>query len=523
MLRNLFAFRASRAKKPVSMIRRTISRKTLACFAAGAAALSLLHSPGEAFAQAPPLSDSIVIGAWSFRPSAELRVRGEYRRNPLDSVGSGLPLHWDPASSESTGLVGGALQQNIDNAWAISERTRLGLEVERAQVTAKLLLQDSRVLGDMPATQVLPAQSSLGGLGGLGSLSGLSLFEAYIDVHSLSGRSMFLRVGRQRVTWGDGRLIGESDWTMAPRSLDAARFYVELGDFDLELLAALLAPPGTYVEPAASATSGSPVKRGTGAQLYGLDLKWHGMPLLNAELSALARVSRTFSSAELLGVRTPALTPGDTVTLDGRVFGDYRGFRYAAEGAYQLGRVASYGVNRDISALALSLRASLETALPWHLTMGAHAAYASGDDGTIDASSTQKRFDPILADAYENLGPMGFYAWSNVLEAGGFVNVKPADWLRAQAGYRYASLANAKGRWTASSLVSLGSDSTVDASTLGHELDVAFTLDPWDVVQFKAGYGLFLYGDKAKAILKDTPAAADMQHWVFIQTLVHVP
>lgn len=508
------------------MIQRIKSRKTLACFAAFAAFLLPLGSSATAFAQAPPESGSIVIGAWTFKPEAELRVRGEYRRNPLDSVGLAAPVLWDPAPSSGGGTASAAANPNIDNAWAVSERTRLGLSVERAQVTATLILQDARVLGDLPATQISPSLAAGSGLGGLGSFAGaggFSVFESYIDIHSTSGRAMFLRVGRQRVVWGDGRLLGESDWTLSPRSLDAARFGVELGDFDLELLAALLAPPGTYIEPPANSASDASIKRGSGAQLFGLDLVWHGMPLLNAELSALYRASRTISANGLLSAPTPALTPSDTITLDGRVFGDYRGFRYSAEGAYQLGRVASYGVNRDISAFAISARASLETALPWHLTFGAQGAYASGDDGNPDTTLPQKRFDPLLADAYENVGPMGFYAWSNILSVGGFINVKPADWVSAQAGYRFASLANAKGRWTSASLTSLGSDATTDAGTLGHEIDVALTLNPWDVVEFKTGYGLFAYGDKAKALLANTPAAADMQHWVYFQTLVRVP
>src|ERR1700733_10588366 len=54
---------------------------------AGAAALAIAASPAPAAAQASVLSDSIVVGAWTFRPTLEVRVRGEYRRHPFDVGG----------------------------------------------------------------------------------------------------------------------------------------------------------------------------------------------------------------------------------------------------------------------------------------------------------------------------------------------------------------------------------------------------------------------------------------------------
>ena len=56
-------------------------RPTLSRLASGIIALAALGAPAAAFAQAPPLSEAIVVGSWTFRPSAEIRIRGEYRRD----------------------------------------------------------------------------------------------------------------------------------------------------------------------------------------------------------------------------------------------------------------------------------------------------------------------------------------------------------------------------------------------------------------------------------------------------------
>src|SRR5262249_39377192 len=153
----------------------------------------------------------------------------------------------------------------------------------------------------------------------------------------------------------------------------------QAGDFDVEAMAAMLATPGRYAPATATPATAMPgakedLVEGSGAQLYGLDASWHALPLLNIEVTGLARVVRE---------PTPTtLAPSNTLVVDGRISGDRRGFRYALEGAYELGQVASYGANRSLRAFALAARASWETALPAHLTFAAEGAYASGDDGS---------------------------------------------------------------------------------------------------------------------------------------------
>jgi hypothetical protein len=502
-------------------------RPTLSRLASGIIALAALGAPAAAFAQAPPLSESIVVGAWTFRPSVEIRVRGEYRRDEIDLSG----VHAATQSTPDLSDFGTPSPPTPQNAWALSERARIGLKVDRGPVTGAIVLQDSRVLGDY--TAVLPgrrlgpgASARLGGLGAFPIADyGTSMFEAYVDIHSRSGRPMFLRVGRQRVVWGDGRLLGESDWSPTPRSLPAARFGFQLGDFDIETLAALLVPPGTHFIPSGASDTG--LTRSSGAQLYGLDLKWHFVPLLNLELTGLARVAR-----DLYQDGSPPLIPGDTYVIDARLFGDRRGFRYALEGAVELGRVASFGENRDVMAFAGALKTSLETALPWHLTFDLHSSFASGDYDGNTPSSTLTRFDPILPDEFANHSPMGLYGWSNLLEIGGGLSAKPFEELNLQAGYRFAALASEEGPWiTSSSLVLGGGDpltrdqggfpSAGGLPVLGHEVDVAATLTPWDSVELKAGYGLFLFSDHMSAF--KTPGPIGAQHWAFLQALVRAP
>jgi hypothetical protein len=477
----------------------------------GAVFLALALAPRGAAAQAPRPSESVEIGGWTFRPSIQLRTRGEFRRYPVDTGG-------DVYSSNAVLAegFGAALPPIVDtadaveNQWFLTERTRLGLAVAQGPITGVLTLQDARLWGNDDAIFVGAGEPAL---------PQTAPYEAYVEVHARSGRRTFVRLGRQRVLWGDGRLVGSDDWSFTARSLDGVRAGVQLGDFDVEAMAVLLAAPGGA--PPAVAGTRKPIAKGTGAQLYGLDAVWHLIPLLNIELTALARVVRE--------PRPSWLTPGDTFVLDARLSGDRRGFRYAVEGAYELGRVATFAADRDLGAFALAARAELETSLPGSLTFTGRGAYATGDDSPLEPDETQHRFDPILPDVHENHGPMGLYAWSNVIEAGGGVRVRPLDALTLAAGYELVGLASPRGRWVTASLVPVGAATENDARVLGHEVDAALTVEPWEPLRFELGYGLFLFGDAAKAILEQASRAitdgrsADVQHWAYLQATLTAP
>ncbi|MFT3766763.1 MAG: alginate export family protein [Minicystis sp.] len=503
---------------------RSLSQRRLISAAFG---LSIAAASASAAAQATPLPESIVVGAWTFRPLIEVRIRGEYRRHPFDAGGevyAPTAVLYEEYGSTLPRVVD--RQPGVKNQYSIAERSRFGLAVDRGPVTAAVTLQDARVWGSTAAAVLGPGQPQV---------PVFAPYEAYLDVHTRSGRRVFLRVGRQAVSWGDGRLLGSNDWSATGRSLDAARFGFQAGDFDVELLASMLATPGRYRPTSVSSgtaggtttgasgslgalgslgASGADLVEGSGAQLYGLNAVWHPLPLLNIELTGLARIVRE-------PVANTTLTPSNTFVIDGRISGDRRGFRYAVEGAYELGKVSWYGTNRDLRAFAFAARASWETALPGHLTFGAQGAYASGDDG--QSTGTLKRFDPILPDERTNLSPMSLFAWSNVIFGGGTVGVRPIDELNLTAGYHYAALAQPGGRWTDAALNPIGAAPSSTSRAMGHEIDASIKITPWRPLEIETGYGLFVRGSGAREILFAVERPATLQHWAYLQTTFRAP
>lgn len=428
------------------------------------AAALVVTSARSARAQvASPAPPALAVGDWQVAPVAEVRVRGEYRYD-LDGRDVG----------------------------ALLERTRLGADAHDGPVEARVVLQDARDLpvGDGPNPIAGPAPVSY-----------LGAYEAWVDAHTDSLDASYLRVGRQPVVWGEGRLLGESDWSPTGRSLDAVRGRLAFGDGAAELLGALLVDPAT------------PDSLHDYGELAGARFEWAFDPLLAIDAHVLVRVAQDDPIANLDGsVR------GHTETGVLRVHGQGRGWTYGVEGAYQMGHADGPGLDRSAFAGAGHVAYQLEDVV-WQPTLGASASYASGARG----GSTFTRFDPLLPDVHGGMGVMDLVAWSNEAEAGG--DAKAAPWKDGEAalGYRYFALAQASDIWTTGYLTTIGSTSGGGAASLGHEIDATARWSPWAPVDLTGGYSLFLLSSGARTLLADSGIGPiDLaSHAVRVPSVVH--
>lgn len=464
-----------------------------------------------AAAQLEPLREGLSVGEWTFYPSLELRVRGEYRRHPAE-IGSTLYASRSPQSEAFESVLPELMEGTtdpVDDHYVVGERARLGLRVTYDVLSAKLTLQDARTLG-------LPVPTD--GSSDPTNTGAFMPWEAWMEVRtSVEDPWLWVRVGRQPIRWGDGRLIGDNDWSPRGNTYDAARAHLELSDVDIELMGALVAVPGLTT---AQYPGGPQVTTGSGAQLFGLDLSWPIIPLFGLEAAVLARVVRDPVPLEL--------ARGDTFTADLRLFGQERGFRYAVEGAYQFGRVAGYGFNWDVSAFAAAGYADWRTSLPGDFRFAVHGAYASGEnDGgqqQADTDRTLQRFDPISPTTHEHHGMMDLYAWSNMFDGGLSVGAKPVEMLDLDVGYTFVGLAEPGGRWTSANLIVVGASPTNESRILGHEIDASVTVQPWEAFGVGLGYGAFIMGDGGKAIYADSGRGErDLLHYAYLQAELKAP
>jgi hypothetical protein len=421
-------------------------------------------------------------GGFVFRLSLELRLRGELWSDVPASDGPSAVLGKSDARGEH------------ERDALLSERLRFGVAIERGPVAAVVKLEDARSFGERSSA-----------FSGTNGLPYTAPYEAYLDVHTRD-RDVFFRAGRQEIVLGDGRLVGKSDGSPIGRSLDALRLAFRIHDFDLQAFGAMLAPPG-------KGPTGGTLK--PGAQLFAVDGTWHIKPFFKAELTGLARIVREPFPRDL--------TPADTFVAAARLFGDHRGFRYSVVGAFEGGRLAVVGDVRGQVAGAVAGRGEFETALPWHLTFGAQGAYASGGDRSSTTAKTEKTFDPILPDSNEHFAHSGFYAWSNIIEAGGDVAIEPVAPLRIRAGYRFVGLAQPKGEWFSSLLEPVGFSPTNTSHVLGHVVEGMVHVRPWEPLTFIADYGAMILGEGGQAILNQGGTDTKVVHFGLLEAEVRLP
>jgi hypothetical protein len=463
--------------------------------AAGAALfVAAIFCETRSDAQSPPSApETIAVGDWQLSPTLQLRTRGEYRRDPLDMGGR-----------DASGTT-----ERVRNAYLIFERARVGLGAEHGALRAQITLQDSRQWGPFNAYGFFAPH------------------EAFAEVHTQSARPAFLRIGRQVVTWGEGRLLGAADWHPVSRSLDALRGRVALGPFDLEALAAVVESP----QPASPSFGPSSGPTFTGTQLYGANLAWPIDPLFNVEVTSLARVARSGIGESRFAT---AARSGETYVQSVRASGEGRGWKYGVDGAYEFGRVSAAilpgGLTRASYAAAAHVSRTFDS-IGISPTVRVGGSYASGQGAGSGTTYTQ--FDPILPDVHTHYGLMDALSWSNIIEGNARVTVVPFTDTTLGFQYRYARLADASGEWLNAYLALVGRASAGSDATLGHEFDVMATWRPWAPFDIAAGYAAFLMGDGARAIMvaegRGAPSGdgsfspAAVSHFGYLQATLAVP
>jgi hypothetical protein len=438
-------------------------------------ALVMLAWSGVARAQAAPAAPtSITVGDWRLAPVAEVRARGEYRHD---------------VNAQDDGLV--------------VERARLGLDALDGPVEARVVLQDARTV-DVGGTT--------GPVGGPAPSVTTGAYEAWVDAHAGSSGT-FVRVGRQPVRWGEGRLLGIDDWTASGRSLDAVRGRLIVGDGAFEVLGSLLSDPTI-----------SPLF--VYGELLGARAEWAFDPLLAAELYGLARFARgnVVPSPQAPAIFCPrpgpCLLPGEMYTLSLRLHGESSVWLWGAEGALQ--HMDPSGIAAP-SKVAFAGAGHVERVLDRVLLRPAlrlGGAYASGD-------GERGTFDPLLPDVHVWHGAMDLFAWSNEAEVNGRVTVVPWTDGMAAVEYRYARLAQAQGNWTSAYLVDIGSAGNANTSAdLGHEVDATLHWSPWAPLDLDGGYSFFVLGSGAKAVLASRPPsgkAASVSQYAYAQVTLRIP
>lgn len=331
-----------------------------------------------------------------------------------------------------------------------------------------VLGQDSRKDGDTPARKRAWEDKC-------------DLKEAYLDFRRLFGRDLTLRVGRQALDFGRGRLAGHPiAWTNLGWSFDAVHLLWKSDD-------------GVWT---ADAFASKPVenaparfdKQYATEEFCGLYATCGKLKRHRFDWYALARLDNNGKVEDELHRR------GDRriYTIGFRAYGKkiFRRLDYEVECAFQGGRLGK----GDHRAAAAHAELGWTFFPAWKPRLMCLCNYATGDKDPLDGD--HQAFDNLYPCNHKHYGYIDYQNWSNTCNCGCGCSACPCRGLKLEATARRFWLAESRDAWRNCGGKVLARDKTGRAGRdVGFELDVRVKMKFNRVLTAQTGFALFEGGE----------------------------
>lgn len=228
-----------------------------------------------------------------------------------------------------------------------------------------------------------------------GTQDSLDLRQAYVELSGEGKESSMVRVGRQEITLGGGRLIGQSDWGNTGAAVDGARGAVAMRGARLDVF--------TFSPVTADDSRFDRHKAG---------LHYDGAYLTLSRILPYSSVEPYYFMKRQINVAGERGDLGNLTlsTVGGRMAGRLPGrLDYTAELARQFGRSARDMVSAMAGNYVLGWTVSTAT---WKPRVSAEFTHASGDSANKDGR--RGTFDQLQASNHSNYGIADVMGWRNM-------------------------------------------------------------------------------------------------------------
>ena len=243
------------------------------------------------------------------------------------------------------------------------------------------------------------------------------LRQGYVEVGVLEGNGVNVRVGREELQLGSGRLIGTGDWTNVTKPFDVAIGTITYGSFSTQLV------EGTQVliDPAR-------MDRGRPGEHFYADYSTFKklIPGASVEPYLMAKTALNVKSKD--GV----LGDADIIYMGGRLIGTVPGgFDYNFEGLREAGSYA----DDTVSAWGYVGGGGWTNArLPWKLHFSSDYMVGSGDSGLKDGR--HESLDTLYGLQQPLTSLTGLFNWRNLENLRIGADFRPAEKLTIKASFR---------------------------------------------------------------------------------------
>ena len=322
----------------------------------------------------------------------------------------------------------------------------------------------------------------------------IDLRQAYVEIGGVEATPACVRVGRQEMQFGGGRLVSASEWSNTGRTFDAARLSLSASGVKADFFG------GSVIQPDSNRFD----RHKPGDHLYGTYI---GL----GRLMPQAVVEPYFLVKTNLGVNGEHGDLGNAhvYTSGFRVAGRLPArFDYSTEIAHQWGFWAADGISATAGYHTLGW-----TAVPrgWRPRLSTDITHASGDGTYKDGN--RNTFDQLYGGLHSQVGVADQVGWRNIRNYKAGVDVTPTRKLKASVDFRELYLASTQDGLYNSSGTRVVLNRKATSTHVGSELDLQASY----VIQgatITAGWGRLFAGQYLKQSSKGSGYSFPFLMWL---------
>jgi len=333
---------------------------------------------------------------------------------------------------------------------------------------------------------------------------GIDLQQAYVTLGNHKEFPVSLKVGRQELSYGEERLVGAFAWNNIGRVFDAARLRWQNEWFAGDFFSSRVVIP----------EDGRFNVNNDYDWFSGAYLTSPKIPGNTLEVYFLARNASPKAAAAEPNPQFPQPSARDIYTIGGRLKslpGEWHGFDYSLEGAYQFGdyrdpRFVESGKSPrlDHQAFMVAVQGGYTFTGAWGTPrLGVEYDYATGD--SQPTNSTHGTFENLFPTNHKFYGSMDLVSLQNIHDAGVSLTLKPiprvsvaclgnAFWLADTQDSFYTVAGAPRGGIGSTPHNGFGINPGY-SSFVGTEFTAIAGLAVSRWIQFEAGYGHFFAGN----------------------------
>lgn len=384
------------------------------------------------------------------------------------------------------------IETSKDFALFVSQRTRLNLLYNSNFFNIGISVQDVRVWGD--ETLVSPT-------GVFGDPASLDLKEAWIEI-PFSNTGLSIKMGRQFLSYDDGRLLSKRNWNQLSIAYDAVLFSAAKSNWQLDIC-----------------SSYNNSKEDIFASEYPFDrIKTLNFIYYKQRLDDHLNFSVITLASGYQKRNTQTIYMRGTYGLN--IFFKEKHFEASGTGYYQNGK-SQYG--KEVSAYFLSAKAFYKFS---KFKLGAGIDYISGQDTTNNNPSYHEKdhlFDILYGARHKYYGYMDYFSHipSSTANAGLIdiylkLSYTLSDKHNFGVDYHYLSLTH-----MIADPASAGSPAlqTLEKS-LGSEVDFLYRYSIRKDMNVEAGFSFFLPTSTLEIMRNVNALSGQLSHWAYVMITV---